>query len=666
MKELLIPGFEGSYSIDSFMRKEWGHMKTSSMSILLWSIVCVFILMVASLRAGWFEGGNPVCTAPNTQDNPAIITDEAGGMVIAWTDWRTGALNIYTQRMSADGDTLWPANGIALCDTADNKNYAEMVPDGTGGAIIIWTDRRDPATEHDIYAQRIEGNGTRMWSGDGVAICDTLDEQRYPSIASDGAGGAIIVWQDQRSGHINIYAQRIDGGGTALWERNGIGIYTADNSSTSPEIISDGSGGAIIAWEGLTGIRAQRVNADGDTLWPANGIDVCTNVPPSVWTPKLVSDGSGGAIIAWRDNRTPGEYYIYAQRVDASGDTLWAADGIPLCKVTNHQGSHSIVSDGSGGAIVAWEEGYTNQDIHAQLVDGNGNLLWTTNGVDVCTAPNRQYYNRMVADGSGGAILIWRDDRGSPTTSYTQRLDADGSPLWTVNGIPIYYNSNLLPNGSGGAYFVWEDYRAGNYDIYVALMDENGQIVPTLLQNYSTYSTDGTIFISWILSTHVSSESFDVYRKNVTNLKPWEMLPVEIEDRGDSYSFRDATCLPGLRYNYRVDIIEEDGRRVLFETGPLSVPEMPLVLYQNYPNPFNPVTRIEFYLPSRERVWLDVYNVEGKIVKRLLAGSERSQGKVIEYWDGTDESGRKAASGIYCCRLRAGKISRTRKMVLLQ
>lgn len=642
-------------------------MRTGLSSILLWSIACVCILLVASLRADWFEGGNPVCTATNSQNHPAIITDEAGGVVIAWTDYRTGKSNIYAQRMNADGDTLCPADGIALCDTANSKNYAEMLPDGTGGAIVLWMDQRDPVTEHDIYAQRIDGSGTRMWPTDGVAICDTVDEQMYPSIASDGAGGAIIVWQDKRSYYyINIYAQRIDGGGTVLWERNGIGIYTADNSSTSPEIVSDGSGGAIIAWEGLTGIRAQRVDADGDTLWQANGIDVCTNSPPNVWTPRLVSDGSGGAIITWRDNRTPGEYYIYAQRVDADGDTLWTADGIPLCTVTNHQGFHGIVSDGGGGAIVAWEEGFDNQNIHAQRVDGNGNLLWAAGGVDVCSAPDRQTSTRIIADGSGGAVIVWRDERGSPTTSYTQRIDADGNPLWDVDGAPIYYNAYLAPNVGGGAYFVWEDYRAGNYDIYVALMNEDGQIVPTLLKSYSANSDDGAIVIRWTLSTHVSAESFNAYRKNVTNLKPWEILHIEIDDRDGSYSFVDATCLPGLKYHYRIDMIEEDGRRVLFETGPLSVPEMPFVLYQNYPNPFNPGTWIEFYLPSRERVWLDVYNVEGKIVKRLLAGSQQGPGRVIEHWDGTDERGEKAASGMYYCRLRAGKISLTRKAMLLK
>ena len=181
-------------------------MKTGLISILVCSLACVFLLLVPGLRAGWIEYGNPLCVAPNNQYNASMITDDVGGAVIAWTDYRTGTSNIYAQRVNAQGDTLWPADGIGLCDTADNKNYALMVRDGTGGAIIIWTDQRDPLTEHDIYAQRIDGAGTRLWAADGIAVCDTLDEQRYPGIASDGAGGAIVVWQDQRGASINIYA----------------------------------------------------------------------------------------------------------------------------------------------------------------------------------------------------------------------------------------------------------------------------------------------------------------------------------------------------------------------------------------------------------------------------------------------------------------------------
>jgi hypothetical protein len=62
----------------------------------------------------------------------------------------------------------------------------------------------------DIYAQRISSSGAIQWSADdGVAICKAGYSQWHPTIISDGSGGAIITWQDGRSGNYDIYAQRI-------------------------------------------------------------------------------------------------------------------------------------------------------------------------------------------------------------------------------------------------------------------------------------------------------------------------------------------------------------------------------------------------------------------------------------------------------------------------
>ncbi len=95
-------------------------------------------------------------------------------------------------------------------------------------------------------------------------------------------------------------------------------------------------------------------------------------------------------------------------------------------------------------------------------------------------------------------------------------------------------------------------------------------------------------------------------------------------------------------------------------TAPLS-----LTLFQNHPNPFNPTTTISFVLPSRTRASLSVFDVHGRLVKRLLEREMTAGFKEI-VWDGRDESGVQVASGIYFYRLIAGKEVLTRKMVLLK
>ncbi len=88
-------------------------------------------------------------------------------------------------------------------------------------------------------------------------------------------------------------------------------------------------------------------------------------------------------------------------------------------------------------------------------------------------------------------------------------------------------------------------------------------------------------------------------------------------------------------------------------------------LSQNYPNPFNPTTTIEFSVPSREWVRLDVFNVLGQKVNTLLDAPLDANTYKVE-WDGTDQSGGSVASGIYFYKLTAGEHVDTRKMMLLK
>jgi hypothetical protein len=88
-------------------------------------------------------------------------------------------------------------------------------------------------------------------------------------------------------------------------------------------------------------------------------------------------------------------------------------------------------------------------------------------------------------------------------------------------------------------------------------------------------------------------------------------------------------------------------------------------LFQNYPNPFNPSTEIQFELPRKSDVAIDIFNVLGQKVRRLVNGPFSAGSHKIE-WDGTDDNGEKVASGVYFYRLKAGEARIIKKMVLLK
>ncbi len=93
-------------------------------------------------------------------------------------------------------------------------------------------------------------------------------------------------------------------------------------------------------------------------------------------------------------------------------------------------------------------------------------------------------------------------------------------------------------------------------------------------------------------------------------------------------------------------------------------------LLQNFPNPFNPETWIPYTLADNTDVNVRIYDVEGKLVRKLdigyqRAGSYLSREKAV-YWDGRDQLGESVSSGIYFYTLKADAFSDTRRMVILK
>jgi hypothetical protein len=87
---------------------------------------------------------------------------------------------------------------------------------------------------------------------------------------------------------------------------------------------------------------------------------------------------------------------------------------------------------------------------------------------------------------------------------------------------------------------------------------------------------------------------------------------------------------------------------------------------QNYPNPFNPSTTIRFGLPKEAPVTLEVYNILGMRVRTLISGQTMYPAVYNVKWDGKDDSGVNAPTGIYIYRVVADKFVSSKKMSLVK
>jgi hypothetical protein len=429
----------------------------------------------------------PVCTNASVQEVPAVVSDGEGGVIIAWRDYRdiNGPTldNIYAQRVSASGVPLWTADGVPVCTATSSQMNVRAVSDGAGGTFIVWQDFR--AGHFDIYAQRLGPAGQPLWAANGVPVCNMPNHQQNPSAAPDGSGGLLVVWEDYRSGsHWDVYAQRMNASNWILWEVLGLAVCTAAQNQTAPVIAPDDLGGAIIAWEdyrsGTTlDIYAQRIASGGSPVWTANGVPLC-DASGHQEEPDITADGAGGAIVAWQDNRG---LDLYAQRINASGVVQWTEDGVQVSTTTGLQYYPSVVSDGSFGAYVGWEDHTDASDwnLGTQHLNAAGVKQWPDD-LAVCTAWGLQYGLVMVPSGPGNVVYIWEDRRRGPQQEdvYAQKIMDPGWERWTLDGVPVStavgrkYYVTAATDGAGGVIAAWTDSRTGPGDIYAQRLDQWG------------------------------------------------------------------------------------------------------------------------------------------------------------------------------------------------
>jgi hypothetical protein len=362
-----------------------------------------------------------------------------------------------------------PAFNNAICRAGNNQSAPRIISDGRGGAIICWHDERAGQNSFDIYAQRIDKDGFVRWTVNGIVVSAAFYSQSKPEITTDDAGGAIISWTDNRNGDNDVYAQRIDSSGTVLWTPDGVVVADDTTNQADPRIIPDGKHGIIVTWNAQTGnnpdmhIYAQRVDASGNLLW-GKQVSICSAFIFQN-SPCIASDGRGGAYIAWAYYRSS-QYDVYAQRVDSSGNVKWQKNGIGVATGGGTQNAVSMVADGAGNAFLAYSDYGSGSQPVLQVVimkkDG------PTGSLRVTSTSGGQANQQLSNIGKGLLGIAWEDGRVSgKLKSYAQIIDTTGKTLLTVDGVEAsnrtgdQVSSTIASDGNGGVIVAWEDKTRG-------------------------------------------------------------------------------------------------------------------------------------------------------------------------------------------------------------
>jgi hypothetical protein len=414
------------------------------------------------------------------QFRPVAAVDQYGNITVAWEDDRNGNSDIYAQRLNLNGISLWATDMLVNSDAgADDQCCADIAVDSNGKAVIVWN---SSTGNSDVYAQRLNVNGSHSWAADVHVSSNAGTTEGAPDVAIDNDDNLIIAWEDNRSGHYDIYAQRLGANGNRLWVADQQ-INLENGPAYDPMLAMSTSGNITAIWRDLRNgnadIYAQRLDISGHHLWAT---DICvesTNGTADQTEPAIAVDSNGNSIVMWNDSRN-GHPDIYAQRFDSNGNQLWSSDvRINSDGEVTLYSSPALAIDSDGNVIAAWDAAHPGgPDIYAQRLDANGNRLWTTS---VKIASNLGWLDSMVKDGNGNVVLTWTGS-GSLNGIYAQKMNSKGERLWAedirVNldtSTVLRYSSAVAIDGNDNAIIVWQDFRDGNYgEIYAQKLDANG------------------------------------------------------------------------------------------------------------------------------------------------------------------------------------------------
>ena len=382
------------------------------------------VLANGSVAPGWPVGGVPVCVATGTQRDPVAFADPSGGLFLFWSDERLyPTSDQYMLRLGPDGNPApgWPVNGRPVVGPSKSRGGPWAVGDGLGGYYFAWMENPGPpGAGSDVRLVRLTANGDVHpgWASTGNLVASG---RGCRGVASDGYDGVYLLsltFADSYGNEKNYYVHRFTGTG---------GIYPG---------------------------------------WPTGGSLMCS-APVFRYGVQIISDQQGGAMLQWEDNRDPvvGQS-VYAIRVGPDGNRApgWPVDGQRVSNLNGFEEVSTMVADGAGGAYLAynWDSpGYTAKLQHLKS-DGTIAPGWPASGSIL--GPSA-HWPSVVSDGSGGAIVAWYDNNDNHP--YAQRYVSDGivATQLALASSEAYSDRVTL---------VWQGVNAGSLGATVSRREENG------------------------------------------------------------------------------------------------------------------------------------------------------------------------------------------------
>jgi len=386
---------------------------------------------------------------PNGFDTTALGD---GSFLVTWAGSNNGSYGIYAQRLSAQGVAMGDPVQLASGATNTYSNASDSVISVTainsaGAYAVAWVGKEGSSNDSSIYAQLFNADGTPLSAAaqlDGTASVQDI----APQIATLTDGGFIVTWSISGGG---IYVQRFDDAGVAVGNTVPLAVSNS-NANASPQVTVLDNGGYVITWQGYTS----------------------------------------------------GDYHIYVQQFDASGNgtTPVVLDGT-TGSGSSYETQPQITTLANGGYVVTWSglnysSSNYNSSTFVQQFDANGGKVGSIVELDGSNNGGNfggnYTYPYVAALADGGYAITWMEYENNNNsynyTVYVQQFSAGGSKVGTMVQLDAPDNTSIdrdqYPRitalGDGGYAVTWMGLGNSGWDVYVQKFNASGVAVGDIVQ----------------------------------------------------------------------------------------------------------------------------------------------------------------------------------------
>lgn len=410
---------------------------------------------------------------------------------------RLARLQIKTVQNSLPDN--WRVSSAEITRSMINPNFAI---DSSDNMYFAW--QNYTATSSYIHVQKYNSAQTKQWADDYKI--DDVDSQNNPDITVSDLGNSFLVWDDDSAGNSDVYIVSLDSSGSERWTRKKVNGNIGSAAQTNSKIaITSDFATTTVVWQdernGNVDIYAQSFDADGNALW-ASDLQVSSGAENEI-SPVAVFDSDNNIIISWTEDGAVSKN-IYAEKFDLAGNDLWGGS-VNIASESYDEYSPAITADNSENFYLSWTEDNAGiLNIKIAKYNSAGVLQWS--GVANLESPSSDQYEPALVADSSYIYISWTDDRGGDADIYAQKYDTNYNAQWAGDQkISVSLtggsqsNSVLAINNSEENFSAWQDSRDGDYNIYATRFTDPSSLsgaanVPLRLYGSKTISETPVVY----------------------------------------------------------------------------------------------------------------------------------------------------------------------------